>query len=142
MERLTRIAVFVVVERDGRLLLGRGRNAFGHDEYSVPCGHLEYDEKLDACAARELKEETGLAADGFELVALATTNSKYDERHQDAINFLIVGFKAKGVKGEPVLLEPEKCFGWEWFDKCRLPEPLYHPAGKILENYLNNKVYG
>jgi len=56
-------AVLIPVDENGNLLLVRQyRHATGKDLLELPAGTLEEDEDPDVCAARELREETGMAA--------------------------------------------------------------------------------
>ncbi|HEY9721094.1 MAG TPA: NUDIX hydrolase [Oscillatoriaceae cyanobacterium] len=56
---LPRVRVAVVLAQEGKLLLVRHRK--GEDTYwLLPGGGLDYGESLAECAARELREETGL----------------------------------------------------------------------------------
>ena len=42
--------------------------------------------------------------------------------------------------GEPEVLEPEKCEGWEWYDLDHLPQ-LFGPCVLALEAYKTGKNY-
>ena len=46
--------------KKGKILLGQRKNAHGEGTWAFPGGHLEFGESLEACAAREVLEETGL----------------------------------------------------------------------------------
>jgi len=51
------------IDSDGNLILVRQyRHATGKDLLELPAGTLDRDESPEACAARELREETGFAA--------------------------------------------------------------------------------
>jgi ADP-ribose pyrophosphatase YjhB (NUDIX family) len=66
-----------VVERDdgpdgrARVLLVRRANEPDAGEWGIPAGFLEYDERAEEAAARELREETGLRVDPDALDLLA-----------------------------------------------------------------------
>lgn len=36
-------------------------------------------------------------------------------------------------EGEPKLLEPDKCEGWQWFDWDSLPEPLFPSVESLIK---------
>lgn len=62
------------------LLIRQYRFAAGGYIYEIPAGRLEPDERPIDCAARELKEETGCAADHIEpLTTILTTPGFTDE---------------------------------------------------------------
>lgn len=62
----------VCAVRQGRICLVRQyRVALGRMTLEIPAGKLEPGEEAALCAARELREETGLVADELELVAVS-----------------------------------------------------------------------
>lgn len=63
------------------LLLRQYRYAAGGYIYEIPAGRLDGDESPEACAARELKEETGCTAERIELMySMFTTPGFTDEQ--------------------------------------------------------------
>lgn len=108
------VAVDVFVIRDGKILLGKRKGAFGAGFWGLPGGHLEEKEEMRAAGARELKEETGLDAGDLEFVSLYNNNIR--EEH-----YVHVTLVAKNTKGEPHVTEPNKCEEWRWFDLAELP---------------------
>lgn len=61
--------VIVPIDKDGNLLFVRQyRHAAGMDLLELPAGTLEKDEDPAVCAAREIREETGFAADKIEKI--------------------------------------------------------------------------
>lgn len=62
----------VVAVRDGKVCLVRQyRVALGRMTLEIPAGRLEQGELGEECAARELSEETGLAAERFILLGIS-----------------------------------------------------------------------
>ena len=55
--------VIIPVDEEGNMLLVRQyRHATGQDLLELPAGTLDEDEDPEVCAAREIREETGMAA--------------------------------------------------------------------------------
>jgi 8-oxo-dGTP diphosphatase len=107
----TRIGVGVVVQRpDGRVLVGR-RLAEPGQPRAIPGGKLDPGESVEACAVRELREETGIDA----AVADATTFAAV----------LVDGWVVPGVRVavpdgvEPEVREPEKFGAFAWVDPAQ-----------------------
>lgn len=74
-------AVVPFLSRDEVLLIRQYRYAAGGEIYEVPAGKLDPGEAPEACARRELEEETGYRADGLEALAdIFTTPGFTDER--------------------------------------------------------------
>lgn len=121
------VGVGVLVLRDGQVLLGRRRGSHGAGTWSAPGGRLEFGEQIEACAARELKEETGLTASSFELGPYS--NDIFADVQQQYVTIFVV---ARGIRGEPANLEPDKCDGWAWFRWGDWPSPLFKPVESFL----------
>jgi len=120
MAKIPRIGVACVVLKDDQILLGKRKNSHGEGLWACPGGHLEWGETLQACAARELFEETGLIATHLRegpFVEVIREDAHY-------ITFLIF---IDSFTGSPTLKEPHKCEGWEYFPKKNLPSPLFVP---------------
>ena len=120
------VGIGVIVVRGGRVLLGRRRGAHGAGDWALPGGHLEFGETPEACAARELAEETGLRAVGWRRAPYTADAMPDAGRHYVTLFML-----ADGVTGDPQRLEPLKCDGWSWHDWDALPEPLFAPLASL-----------
>lgn len=55
-----KVAAVVVIARDSRVLMVRRANQPGYGLWSVPGGYVDRGEVVEAAAAREVQEETGL----------------------------------------------------------------------------------
>jgi 8-oxo-dGTP diphosphatase len=55
-----KVAAGVLVERDGCVLLTRRAHDPGRGLWGLPAGYMEWDERVEAAAVREAREETGL----------------------------------------------------------------------------------
>jgi 8-oxo-dGTP diphosphatase len=69
-----KLAAAVVVERDGKLLLGRrGAHTREPGKWSFPAGFVERGERVEDAAAREAREEIGLDVTVGDLLGLYST---------------------------------------------------------------------
>jgi ADP-ribose pyrophosphatase YjhB (NUDIX family) len=119
--------VGVLVERDGRVLLGRRLAPHGYGTWSCPGGKPEPGETPLECAERELYEETGLEARAGQVVA-ETVDGFGDSRTVYRTRFVSMA----DVTGEPRRREPAKVEGWCWYPWESLPEPLFAPVASLL----------
>lgn len=122
-----RVGVGVLVWHDRKVLLGRRRGAHGAESWSFPGGHLEFGEAWEACAVREVREETGL-----ELAAIsfaAVTNDVFTEAGK---HYITIFMHAQACSGAAERREPDKCEGWAWFAWSDLPQPLFLPIRNLL----------
>lgn len=72
----------VVAVMDDRVCLVRQwRVALGRMTLEIPAGKVEGNEPPDACAARELAEETGLVAERLELLAVQYGSPGFTDEH-------------------------------------------------------------
>ncbi len=124
-----RVGLAVIVKNDkGQVLLGKRRNAHGDGAWAFPGGHLEYGESFEACAKREVAEETTLDIDDITFVT--TTNDLFVREQKHYVTIFIT---AKIISGTVYCNEPHKCERWEWFDWDRLPTPLFLPIEHLLK---------
>ena len=75
---IPRIGVGVFIRRDNHILIGKRRGEHGGGYWQLAGGHLELGETPEACAEREVLEETGVVIENTKL--LATTNDIFDDQ--------------------------------------------------------------
>jgi 8-oxo-dGTP diphosphatase len=117
--RADRIGVGVILARDGEVLLGLRRGSHGAGTWSFPGGHLDHGESAEACASRELYEETGLEATDAHVVA--ETIDDFPE----GLRYRTLFVRVDWAGGEPAMREPDACERWKWFPWDSLPTPLF-----------------
>lgn len=125
-----RIGVAVIVQRDDRVLLGLRRSTtHGDGVWQFPGGHLEFGETVEACAAREAMEETGLAV---QITARGPwTNDFFVNESRHYVTLFVLAVAPDGV---PQVMETDKCAEWRWYRWDALPQPLFLPIGHLMES--------
>jgi len=120
------VGVGIILIRDNKilLLLRKDRN-----EWSIPGGKVELNEKIEDTALREMKEEIGV--DIKILKMLDTVETFADNVHW--LSIIVVG---KIIKGEPKNMEEEVHSEIKWFDLNNLPEKQFLPSKLAIEAYL------
>jgi len=126
------IGVGVIVIKEGEILFGKRRNAHGDGCWSFPGGHLEYGEEIEACARREVLEETGLTISNIRRGAFTNDVFAKEEKHYVTL-FMIADYKS----GTLEVREPEKCEKWEWRVPQSLPSPLFLPILNLIKGGFN-----
>ena len=134
MNRVPKAGVGVMIVKDGKVLLGRRKNAHGAGEYVFPGGHLEFGESFEECAARETFEETGLKINDIRFQFIGNF-VKYD------MHYVHVGMSAEWSDGEPQIMEPDKSEEWKWYDLNDIPLPIFAMCEKAIESHRTKQVY-
>src|SRR5262249_39788447 len=116
------VAVLVVNE-DGRVLLGRRARGRYAGLWCVPCGYVEWGEEVRAAARREFREETGL---DVEIGALAAVHSNF---HDPAKLTVGIWFLGRAAAGRPIPGDDIDQVGYFQLDE--LP-PLAFPTDEIV----------
>lgn len=107
----------LILIKDDKILLSRRFNTGYEDgNYSVVAGHLDGNETFIKAMIREVKEEASIdiAAKDLEVAHAMHRKSPPEER----IDFFI---KANDWRGEPKIMEPDKCDDLRWFPINNLP---------------------
>jgi 8-oxo-dGTP diphosphatase len=117
----------IVVRQDGRVLLGKRRQAHGAGTWQFPGGHLEFNEAIAACARREVAEETGICITNLRQGPY--TNDIFDSDGKHYVTLFVV---ADYVSGIAQVKEPDKCESWQWLQWGRFPEPCFLPICNLM----------
>ena len=136
------VGVGVMILKDNQILLGL-RNPDkvkaigeiqGQGTWTMPGGKVEYMDRLEDAAKRELEEETSLKATELELYCIS------DDITETA-HYVTIGFIANKYEGQVKTMEPETILEWQWFDLENLPENLYEPSRKCIKKYKKGLIY-
>ncbi len=132
----------VMLLKDNKVLLGKRHKdpdkadseLHGEGTWTMPGGKLHYGETFEECARREVREETGMKLKKVKVMCV--NNDKNEHAH-----FVTVGLFSDDFEGEPKVMEPDEITEWKWFALDKLPEKMFFPSAKILENYKKDVFY-
>lgn len=120
------VGVGVVVTRGREVLLVRRRH-HGAGSWATPGGYLDRGESFEACAIREVAEETGLRV--TDVAFHAVTN----DVHEDGKHNVTIWLTARCETGEAKVAAPDELDAVGWFAWDALPEPIYRSTRNFLE---------
>ena len=126
------VGISVLVEKDGKLLLGKRKGSHGAGEYAAPGGHLEHLESFQDCASREVLEETGIVIGPLRFLRVLNS-THYAPKH-----YVDLAFVASWQAGDPEVREPDKVERWDWYDIYDLPSPLFAMMPSAIELVLDS----
>ncbi|KAK6931436.1 NUDIX hydrolase domain [Dillenia turbinata] len=127
-----RVGLVVFLLKGNKILLGRRITSIENSVYCLPGGHLEFGESFEECAAREVKEETGLDIEKIEF--LTVTNNMFKKGRKPCHYVTIFMRAVSADPGQvPENVEPNKCVGWDWYEYTNLPKPLLAPLEQLVQ---------
>lgn len=134
MDSRVGVGVGILILSGNKVLLGKRKGSHGEGSWSLPGGHLNFNESFEECALREVKEETGLDIVVDRLISVSNDIS-YGK------HYVTIGMLGKSKGGILGVKEPDKCKEWGWFELDELPSPIFIPSEKVIKNYLSEKIY-
>lgn len=117
-----------IVIVDGRIVLVRRGREPGKGKYALPGGFVEYGERVEECAVREVLEETGLRTEPLGLVGVYS-----DPRRDPRGHIVSTAFHLRVVGGE--LRAGDDADSASLFDLNALPELAFDHA-RIIADHL------
>ena len=100
----------------------------GH--YSIPKGHVENNETEIETALREIKEETNLDSNDFEIICIQDDINEY-------AHFVTIGLLCNSYSNEIKLSNTEEHIKFNFFNINQLPDNLCEKKKKIIKSYLS-----
>lgn len=132
--RLRHVVVHAIVEKDGKILLGkRTGKILETGKWALPGGFVDRDETVSQAVLRELREETGWEG---EVISLFRINSNPNRPHEDrqniAFDFLVKPLRQIGNKDH----ESSKV-EWISIDKLLPMDTFAFDHGDSIKLYLD-----
>lgn len=134
-EKIPRVNVDIIVERNGKILLGRLKKEWAKElypSYGLPGTDILFGETFEQAVRKQLKEQLDLE---LARVKIISVNANFALGN----HYIGIGILAE-AKGEPKNLRPNEWEGWEWISKDKIPENLFPAAKNQVECYLKGKV--
>ena len=138
-EKVVRLGIGVMILDGDKILLGHRAKKradtggiFEPDSWTFPGGKQEFGETFYEGAKREVKEETNLDISDLEL--FGAEDDVQPNKHYVTLHII-----ARSHSGELKDMEPEKEDEWRWFQLNDLPENVYTPSKKFIDNYLKKE---
>jgi 8-oxo-dGTP diphosphatase len=136
------VGLGVMILKNNKILLGKRHEdpekasslLNGAGTWTMPGGKLHFGETFEEGAKRETMEETGIKLNKVDVICV--NNDVVETAH-----FITIGLFSNDFEGEPQVLEPDEITEWRWFDLNELPNPIYFPSAKVLENYKAKNFY-
>jgi len=132
MDNKPKVGIGVIVIKNNKILLGKRKSFHGEGSWGFPGGHLEFNEKLEDCAEREVLEETGIKIKNAKFSTITNDIFNNEEKH-----YITIFMLSEHDSGEVKPMEPDKCEKWGWFEWNNLPEPLFLPIQNLLKQNFN-----
>ena len=119
-----KVAVAVLVERDGKVLLVRRANDPERGKWTLPAGFVDAGEDPARAAERECVEETGL-----EVHVTGLLDVLYGQEHPRGAH-IVIFYQAEIVSG--MLCPGDDVDGVDFFERSHLPPLAFKTTQKVL----------
>lgn len=126
----------ILVKDNKILLLRRFNTGYEDGNYSVVAGHLDGNETFMQAMVRETKEEADINLKSEDLQVVHVMHRR--EPTHERVDFFI---KANNWKGEPKIMEPNKCDELRWFELDNLPNNIIPYVKQAIDCFKNKIPY-
>lgn len=129
------VGVFLANPLEDTILLGKRKDS---GLFGLPGGWLEKYEEWEDCAARELREETGLVKKPSTFQHVHTLNCRALESRYHNISCIMFNEIEPNDLSLIKNAEPEKCSGWFWVTFTELRshiDNLFYPLKDFLGRF-------
>jgi len=123
-----RVGVGVIIRKNGKVLMGKRRNAHGDGTWSVPGGNLDFGETVIECAKREVFEETGIYIKNIQPISYTNDYFKKEGKH-----YITLWLLSDYASGKLTIKEPDKYIESGWYIWEKLPKPRFLPLRNLLK---------
>jgi 8-oxo-dGTP diphosphatase len=131
---LTRSAVFILLEKEGKyLFLRRKYTGWNDGKLTLPSGHIDQGEGVRRAGAREAEEEVG--------IIINETDLEFIHAHYCLDTYTNFYFKAIKWDGEPVLNEPHLASELVWLSENEIDNDVIFHVRKMLESYKKHEYF-
>jgi 8-oxo-dGTP diphosphatase len=135
-------AVHLLLMKDAQVLLLRRFNTGYEDgNYSVPAGHLDGNEPVSNAMVREAFEEAGISISASDLRVVHVMHRRSpaaDGNSNERVDFFLT---TSAWKGDPQIMEPNKCDELDWFSINDLPSNVIPYIRQALDCYRQDSRY-
>ena len=136
MENIIRVWIWVLcINQSGKILYGLRKSKHGENTYGPPGWHLEFWETIQACAIRELFEESWIIVDEENVNIFCTLNDIYPNKEKHYISIITT---IKNITSIPINKEPHKLESWQWmsWDEIKkLWDKNFLPMQNFIKEY-------
>lgn len=126
---LRSVVYLILLDKTKILLSRRFKTGWMDGKYSLISGHINGNESISQAIIRETEEEVGIKIHKRDLVPAIALHRKSGGEYADFF------FIAKKWKGNPKIMEPDKCDDLKWCDMDKLPENILPHVRLAIENY-------
>lgn len=130
------VAVYLILEKDGKILLLRRCNTGYRDGYySLIAGHIDGNEHPTQAMVREAKEEADITVDSGQLVVVHILHRINPDRE-----YMDIFMKTREWSGNIRNVETHKCDSLDWHPINDLPENMI-PEVKSALGYIQKGIF-
>lgn len=125
--KFVRVGVGIIVKKDDKVLMQKRKGAHGEETWCFPGGHLEFNEKIEECAVREVMEEVGIKIKNIKIGPITNDIFTKEDKH-----YITIFVTSDIAEGEPEIKEKDRIEEIKWVGFDNMPKPLFVPVQNLI----------